>query len=69
MLRYEPATEPPDPVRERLRLRRRSRVAVVELLRLVDGQVIAHDRAYVPTPLAARFQPEEVGDPVAGGAA
>ena len=64
VLRYEPAVEAPDEVRERLRLRRRSRVAVVELLRLVDGQVIAHDRAWVPTPLAARFQPEEVGDPL-----
>jgi GntR family transcriptional regulator len=64
VLRYEPATEAPDAVRERLGLRRRSRVAVVELLRLVDGQVIAHDRAWVPTPLAARFQPEEVGDPL-----
>ena len=64
VLRYEPNTEPPEPIRERLQLRRRSRVAVVELLRLVDGQVIAHDRAYVPTPLAARFQPEEVGDPL-----
>jgi GntR family transcriptional regulator len=64
VLRYEPAAEPPDSVRERLQLRRRSRVAVVELLRLVDDQVIAHDRAYVPTPLAARFQPEEVGDPL-----
>jgi GntR family transcriptional regulator len=64
VLRYDPATEPPDHVRERLQLRRRSRVAVVELLRLVAGQVIAHDRAYVPTPLAARFRPEEVGDPL-----
>ena len=64
VLRYEPNTEPPEPIREQLQLRRRSRVAVVELLRLVDGQVIAHDRAYVPTPLAARFQPEEVGDPL-----
>jgi GntR family transcriptional regulator len=64
VLRYESATEAPDAVRERLGLRRRSRVAVVELLRLVDGQVIAHDRAWVPTPLASRFQPEEVGDPL-----
>jgi GntR family transcriptional regulator len=64
VLRYEPATEAPAPVRERLQLRQRQRVAVVELLRLVDGQVIAHDRAWVPTPLAARFRPEEVGDPL-----
>jgi len=64
VLRYAPATEAPDSIRERLQLRRRSRVAVVELLRLVDGQVIAHDRAWVPTPFAARFQPEEVGDPL-----
>ncbi|HWC03801.1 MAG TPA: GntR family transcriptional regulator [Methylomirabilota bacterium] len=64
VLRYEPSTEPPDHVRQLLQLRRRSGVAVVELLRLVDGQVIAHDLAYVPTPLAARFRPEEVGDPL-----
>jgi DNA-binding GntR family transcriptional regulator len=59
VLRYETNTEPPESVREELQLRRRSRVAVVELLRLVDGQVIAHDRAWVPTALAARFRPEE----------
>jgi GntR family transcriptional regulator len=64
VLRYETNTEPPESVREELQLRRRSRVAVVELLRLVDGQVIAHDRAWVPTALAARFRPEEVGDPL-----
>jgi GntR family transcriptional regulator len=64
VLRYEPATAPPEPIRERLRLRRGARVAVLELLRLVAGQVIAHDRAYVPTPLAARFRPEAVGDPL-----
>jgi GntR family transcriptional regulator len=64
VLHYEPATEAPAPVRDWLQLRQRSRVAFVELLRLVDGQVIAHDRAWVPTSLAARFQPEEVGDPL-----
>jgi len=64
VLRYESAIEAPAHIRERLKLRRRGRVAVVELLRLVDGQVIAHDLAYVPTPLAARFRPEEVADPL-----
>ena len=62
LLRYAPAVEPPADVREKLRLRARSRVAVVELLRLVDGQVIAHDLAYVPTAFAARFPPEHAGE-------
>lgn len=62
LLRYAPAIEPPAHVREKLRLRARSRVAVVELLRLVGGQVIAHDLAYVPTACAARVQPEHVGE-------
>jgi GntR family transcriptional regulator len=62
VLRHEPAVEAPDAVRERLRLRGRSRVALVELLRLVDGQVIAHDRAYVPSRFAARFTPEAIGE-------
>lgn len=62
VLRYAPAIEPPADIREHLRLRARSRVAVVELLRLVNGQVIAHDLAYVPTVFAARLQPERVGE-------
>ena len=62
LLRYAPAVEPSADVREKLRLRARSRVAVVELLRLVDGQVIAHDLAYVPTAFAARFPPEHAGE-------
>ena len=62
VLRYAPAIEPPPDVRLTLRLRRRSRVAAVELLRLVEGQVIAHDVAYVPTAFAARLRPERVGE-------
>jgi GntR family transcriptional regulator len=62
LLRYAPAIEPPPHVRETLRLRARSRVAVVELLRLVDGRIIAHDLAYVPSAYAARLQPERVGE-------
>jgi GntR family transcriptional regulator len=62
VLRYAPAIEPPPDVRLALHLRRRSRVAAVELLRLVAGQVIAHDVAYVPTAFAARLRPERVGE-------
>ena len=62
VLRYMPAIEPPPDVRRTLRLRSRSRVAAVELLRLVEGLVIAHDVAYVPTAFAARLQPEHVGE-------
>jgi GntR family transcriptional regulator len=62
LLRHAPAVEPPADVREKLRLRARSKVAIVELLRLVDDQVIAHDLAYVPTAFAARFPPEHAGE-------
>ncbi|HYM68662.1 MAG TPA: GntR family transcriptional regulator [bacterium] len=60
VLRYERAIEPPADIRERLKLGARGQVAVLELLRLVGGRVIACDRAYIPTALVARFQPEKV---------
>lgn len=62
VLAYERAVEPPADIRVALRLGPRSRVALLWLLRLVDGQVIACDRAYVPASLVTRFQPEEVAE-------
>jgi GntR family transcriptional regulator len=50
----------PAHIRERLGLHRRSRVAVLSLLRLVDGRTIACDQAYLPMALAARLEPEEL---------
>jgi DNA-binding GntR family transcriptional regulator len=62
VLNYERAVEAPGPIRERLRLGRRRQAAVLALVRLVDGRIIAYDRAYIPTSLVGRFQPEEVGE-------
>lgn len=62
VLRYEPAVEPPAHIREWLHLGRRSRVAVLTLLRLVEGQTIACDRAYLPRSMVNDFEPEEVGE-------
>lgn len=62
ILRYERSVEPPAHIRERLRLGRRGRVAVLTLLRLVEGRTVASDRAYLPTALVRRFEPEEVGE-------
>jgi GntR family transcriptional regulator len=62
VLQYERAVETPGPIRQRLRLGRRRQAAVLALVRLVDGRIIAYDRAYIPTSLVGRFQPEEVGE-------
>lgn len=62
VLQYARAIEPPAYIRARLKLGRRSRVAALALLRLVGGRTIAYERAYLPTPLVARFHPEEVGE-------
>ncbi len=62
VLGYERSVEPPAEIRVALRLGPRGRVAVLSLLRLVEGQVIACDRAYLPASLVARFHPEEVAE-------
>ncbi len=41
-----------------------SHVGLLTLLRLVDDRVIAYDRSYFPTELAARFEPESFEGPV-----
>jgi GntR family transcriptional regulator len=60
VVEYRPAVEPPAHIREQLGLGRRGQAAVLALIRLVDGRIIACDRAYIPTRLVTRFQPEEV---------
>jgi DNA-binding GntR family transcriptional regulator len=62
VLGYDPAFAPPQAILDRLRVPAGSPVGLLTLLRLVDGRVIAYDRAYLPGPVAVRFHPEELGD-------
>lgn len=57
VLAYEPRVTASEPVRERLQLSRRATAGHLMLARLVDDQIICHDRRYLPPSLAARFNP------------
>jgi len=64
ILEFERRHPAPATVRAKVGGRRPSRVGFLTLLRLVDDRVIAYDRSYFPTDLAARFDPESFDGPV-----
>jgi GntR family transcriptional regulator len=51
----DPAVTPPPGVREHLRLSPRDAVGLVSLVRLIEDRIVCHDRRYVPSLLARRF--------------
>ncbi len=61
ILFYDPAAEPPDFIRQRLRLDAGDTAGFLSLVRLVDDRIVCHERRHYPPDLAARFDPEAVG--------
>jgi GntR family transcriptional regulator len=62
VLAFQRGQRPPARIRTRLGLERRDSVAVLTLLRMVDGRTIACDRAYLPAALGDQVQAEELGE-------
>ncbi len=60
VLDYRPALDAPQHIRDILKLDRHGRVALLVLRRLVNGQIIACDFAYIPISLMAKVRPDEV---------
>jgi GntR family transcriptional regulator len=57
ILLYEPRATPTGEARARLMLGSRATVGHLVMARLVDDQIICHDRRYLPATLASRFNP------------
>jgi GntR family transcriptional regulator len=62
LLRYQRAVHPPDFVRRGIGLPPSGTAGLLTLLRVVDDRVIAYDRRYFPSAIAARFSPVLLGD-------
>ena len=62
ILFYDPAAEPPEFIRQRLHLEPGDTVGFLSLVRSVDDRIVCHERRHYPPDLAARFDPEAVGD-------
>ncbi len=60
VLQYREAVLPSQAIRDRLQCNPGDCVAVLSLLRLVEGRIVACDWAYLPAPLTARFRAEQV---------
>lgn len=57
VLGFDPSIAPPEDIRINLDLPADARVGAVSLVRVVDYQIISHERRHYPLPIAARLEP------------